>query len=433
MSINLMKLSSAARCGSATNYAEDFIEHARPEPNVLLLSQRRVADLAAFCLAYEFEDTFAAVTDAQRIDVTDFPALEFSRRAYKLARRAIRSPRLARQLSPPPRTKVVLERDFDLFFPVFSHTFELYSLATIPNWRQRCNKAACFISEVWSDMLPEYLLELLSGFDHIFIGHRHPVKDVARITGRPCTYLPLAVDVPRFAPLSCAQPRPIEVCNLGRRSPITHQALLDDAQRRHSFYYYDTVAASGADLKNRTFRVDNPYEHRLKLATLLKHSRYYIANRSYVNKPEFTAGRDEVSARFYEGAASGTVMIGEAPRTEEFKRQFDWPDAVIHVPFDSPDIDRILARLNSDPERLQAVRRNNVRHAAQRHDWLHRILAVFDTLGLAPTLKMQARAKRLEQIASNALAPCADEIGSRCETIDRPLGSLGEDTIFQGA
>ena len=184
------------------------------------------------------------------------------------------------------------------------------------------------------------------------LGPANSVKDVARITGRPCTYLPLAVDVLRFAPSSCDQPRPIEVCNIGRRSPVTHQALLEDADRRQSFYYYDTVAASGADLKDRTFRVDNPHEHRRMLATLLKHSRYYIANRGYVNKPEFTAGHDEISARFYEGAAAGTVMIGEAPRTEEFKQQFDWPDAVIHLPFDSPDIGRILADLNGDPERL---------------------------------------------------------------------------------
>ena len=406
---------------------------ARPEPRVLLLSQRRIADLAAYCLGYEFEDTIAAVADAQRIDVTDFSSLELSRRAYKLARLASGSPGLARRLAPSPRAKVVLERDFDLFFPVFSHTYQLYSLATIPNWRQRCRKAACFVTEVWSDMLPEYLLELLSAFDHVFIGHRHPVKDVARITGRPCTYLPPAVDVLRFAPPSWDQPRPIDVCNVGRRSPVTHLALLDDAERRHSFYYYDTVAASGSDLKDRTVRVDSPHEHRRKLATLLKHSRYFIANRSYANRPEFTAGRDEVSARFYEGAAAGAVMIGEAPRTEEFKQQFDWPDALIHVPFDSPDIGRILAGLNGDPGRLSAVRRNNVRQAAQRHDWLHRILVVFDTLGLAPTEKMRARAKRLEQITSTALASGSYEIGSESETIERPSVALGESAIFQGA
>jgi Glycosyl transferases group 1 len=384
---------------------------------MLLFSQRRIADLVAYCLAYEFEDTFAAITDAVRIDATDLASLEFSRRAYKLVRLASGSSRLARQLAPCPHNKVLLERDFELFFPVFSHTYELYSLATIPNWRQRCRKAACFIIEVWSDALPEYLLELLSAFDHVFIGHYHPVKDIARMTGRPCSYLPIAVDVLGFAPASCDQPRPIEICNIGRRSQVTHEALLDDAERRESFYYYDTVAASGADLKHRTFRVDSPHEHRRMLATLLKNSRYYIANRSYVNQPEFTAGRDEISARFYEGAAAGTVMIGEAPRTEEFKRQFDWPDSVIHLPYDSPDIGHILADLNGDPERLRKVRRNNVREAAQRHDWLHRIQVVFDTLGLTPTEKMLDRAKRLEQVASHAMGQCTYDVGSQFERV----------------
>lgn len=370
--------------------------------NVLLLSQRRISDLVAFCLAYEFEDTFQAVTGAERIDATDLPSIEFSRRAYKLARAATASSRAALRLAPSPRGKVALERDYELFFPVFSNAFELYSLATIPNWRQRCRKAACFITEVWTDQLPEYLLELLSEFDHIFLGLRHCVDDVARITGRPCSYLPLATDVPRFAPAALDQPRPIDVCNIGRRSPVTHQALLADAERRQSFYYYDTVAASGSDLKQRTFRVDNPGEHRLMLATILKRSRYFIANRSHVNNPEFTAGRDEISARFYEGVAAGTAMIGEAPRTDEFQRQFDWPDAVIHLPFDSPDVADILADLNGTPARLQTVRARNVREAARRHDWLHRIRIVFDVLGLPPTDGMGARADRLDRIASQA-------------------------------
>jgi hypothetical protein len=295
---------------------------------------------------------------------------------------------------------LVLDREFELFFPIFSHTYELYSLAMIPNWRKRCRKAACFINEVWSDLLPQYLLELLSEFDHIFLGYCHSVQDVARITRRPCSYLPLAVDVLRFAPASLDQPRPIAICNIGRRSPVTHQALLEESDRHQSFYYYyDTVAASGADLKQRTFRVDIPHEHRRMLATLLKHSCYFIANRSYVNKPEFTAGREEISARFYEGAAAGTVMVGVAPYSEEFGRQFDWPDAVVHVPFDCPDIGRILTDLNSDTERVRAVRRNNVRESAVRHDWLHRIQVVFDRLDLMPTEAMRTRALRLERIA----------------------------------
>jgi hypothetical protein len=337
-----------------------------------LLSQRRIADLVAFCLAYEFEDVFAAVTDAERIDAAGLSNLEFCRRVYKHLRLASGSPSLAGWLTPHPHSKVVLERDYELFFPIFSNAFQLYSLATIPNWRQRCRKAACFITEVWADVLPNYPLELLSEFDHIFLGLRHSVQDVTRVTGRPCSYLPLATDVLRFAPTSSDQPRPIDVCNIGRRSPVTHRALLEEVERPGRFYYYDTVAASGSDLKQRTFRVDSPHEHRIMLATLLKHSRYFIANRSHVNNPEFTAGRDEISARFSEGAAAGTVMIGEPPCTGEFNRQFDWPDAVLHVPFDAPDIGRILADLDDDPERLNAIRRNNVRETARRHDWVHR-------------------------------------------------------------
>ena len=369
---------------------------------VLLFSQRRIADLVAFCLTYELEDTVAAVTDAERIDATDLPALELSRRAYKLVRFASGSPGLARRLAPHPRSKVMLERDFELFFPVFSNAFELYSLAMLPGWRRRCRKAACFISEVWSDVLPGYLLELLSEFDHVFLGLGHSVEHVARATGRPCSYLPLAVDVLRFAPGSPDQPRPIDVCNIGRRSQVTHRALLEDARRRGSFYYYDTVAASGTDRKQRTFRVDDAAEHRIMLASILAHSRFFFANRSHVNNPAFTAGREEISARFYEGAAAGTVMIGEAPRNEAFRRQFDWPDAVIHVPFDSPDIGRILADLAADPERLRAVQRRNVREAALRHDWLHRLRTVLDMLGLPPTDAMHARARALDRIAAQA-------------------------------
>src|SRR5208283_420407 len=97
-------------------------------------------------------------------------------------------------------------------------------------------------------------------------------------------------------------------------------------------------------------------EHRFLFASLLKRSRYYIANRSRVNEPEYTSGKDEISGRFYEGAAAGTVMLGEAPNVEHFRQQFDWPDAVIRLPFDSADAGRIIAELDKDSQRLARIR-----------------------------------------------------------------------------
>jgi hypothetical protein len=259
--------------------------------------------------------------------------------------------------------------------------------------------AACYVAETWVHLLPRYLLELLAQFDHVFVGVKSPVDEIARIVGRPCSYLPLAADVLRFA-RHPESPRAIDVCNIGRRSAVTHEALLRLARERRIFYYYDTVARSGADRKQRTFQVDNPAEHRLLLASLLQRSRYFIANRGRINEPEFTQGHDEISGRFYEGAASGAVMLGEPPRTDEFERQFGWKDAVIRLPFDSPDVGGILSELDGDPLRLLRIRRDNVKHAALRHDWGHRVRTVFDTLGIPATDALRRREARLQELAA---------------------------------
>ena len=65
--------------------------------NVLLLSERRIADLVAYCLAYEFED--AGRRGYRRpAHRRDRPATvsKFSRTRYKLARLAIRLAHSAR-------------------------------------------------------------------------------------------------------------------------------------------------------------------------------------------------------------------------------------------------------------------------------------------------------------------------------------------------
>lgn len=357
-----------------------------------------MASLVAFSSPYEFEDVVQSVTGADRIEVSGDKALEFSRRSYKYARMLTRSRSIAHRFAPRPHT-TQLERKYDLFFPIFNHPHELYALSTLPGWRDSCRLGACFIVELWPHLLPRYLLELLADFDHIFLGSGNTVAEVASISGRPCSYLPLAADVLTLAPYPDLPERVIDVCNIGRRSPVTHDALVKLARERRIFYYFDTVAASGEGLKQRTFSVDSPSEHRLLLASILQRSRYFIANRARINEPDFLARGDEISGRFYEGAATGTVMLGEPPRSACFQQQFDWPDAVIRMPFDAPQIGSFIAELDGDPERLGRIRRDNIYHAARRHDWGYRIRTVFDTLGLPVTEAMLAREASLQAMA----------------------------------
>jgi hypothetical protein len=89
----------------------------------------------------------------------------------------------------------------------------------------------------------------------------------------------------------------------------------------------------------------------------------------------------------------------------EFNRQFDWPDAVIPLPFESGDVGQVLLELDDDPERVAKIRRENVRNAALRHDWVHRLRTVFEVVGIPPTDAMLQREKRLQALAAIALDP----------------------------
>lgn len=372
---------------------------------VLQMSRRQIDKLVAYCLQYEFEDATGEMTGADRVTPTNFSALEKARKAYRLFRMLGRSPDLARRFAPPP-PQIRLTRKYELFFPVFNNPYELFSLASIPNWRENCRKAACFINEYWIHQYrPHYLLELLKPFDHIFIAMHHAVEHVAQVTGRPVTYLPLGTDVLRFSPLPQPPPRSIDVCNIGRRSPVTHQVLLRMARERRIHYHYDTISPGGANLAQRSFSVDDPAGHRALLGNMVQRSRYFIANRARVNESEYLQHMDEISSRFYEGAAAGAVMLGEAPRTDTFRKLFDWPDAVIHLPFDSPDVDQILAALDADPARMEQARRHNLHFGALKHDWVHRLRTVYETLDLPPTPAMRSREARLKVMAEQALNP----------------------------
>jgi len=100
--------------------------------------------------------------------------------------------------------------------------------------------------------------------------------------------------------------------------------------------------------------------------------------------------------------------VRQPPVSDEFSRQFDWPDAVIRLPFDSADVAAILQAIDADPRRIERIRRDNVHQAALRHDWVHRLHTIFDTLGLRPTEAMLAREERLRSIATRALEARGD-------------------------
>lgn len=368
----------------------------RSDSTALLLSLRNVEDVVAYCAQYEFEDVISSVLSADMAVPRTLEPVELTRKAYKLVRYLSGSRRLA-GAAVAPRLRSLLDKDYDLFLPIFSHPHQLFALSCIPDWRRRCRKAVCYLVEAWAHMLPGYLLELLSEFDHVFIGAQHAVGTVERTIGRPCTYVPQGVDALRFCPWPAPPHRSIDVCNIGRRSPITHETLLASARRGRLFYYYDTIKPAA---KQVTYHVSSGPDHRLLLASLLKRSRYFIANRARANEPEVTRGRDEIAGRFFEGAAAGAIVLGDPPDNDEFRRRFDWPDAVIPIPFDAPEVVRRIEELEADPARQERIRKENAANALLRHDWSHRLRTMLAAVGIAPPPRMLEREARLSALAA---------------------------------
>jgi len=93
------------------------------------------------------------------------------------------------------------------------------------------------------------------------------------------------------------------------------------------FYLHDTIAGGQAI---------NAKEHRALFAKVAKRSRYFIVNPGKIDEPHLTGNQSELGNRYFEGAASGAIMVGERPNNEVFEKLFDWPEAVTRLPYHSP-------------------------------------------------------------------------------------------------
>jgi len=368
---------------------QDSIPDMSTKPRVCMFSQRHLQRLVSRCAEYEFEDLICEIDDVEMLTPEPY-------RWFPIGQKVVNQ--LARHVSiasvNPGVRKLHLNNNYDLFFMICQFPRDLLSLNAIKGWRQRCRTSVCWLAEIWARELNKIKghLKILSQFDYVIIPCEGSVEPVREAIRTKCVYVIPGIDTIRFCPYPNPPIRSIDVYSMGRKSLVTHQALLKMAEQNRFFYIYDTSE------RMKTFL---PRDHRILLANTAKRSRYFIVNAPKFNQQIQTGGQTEISYRFFEGAASGTVMIGETGENEPFKKHFDWPDAVIHVPYDSENIADVLADLDSQPERLEKIRKNNVTQSLLRHDWVYRWRAILEMVGLEPTPALLAREERLRKLAEH--------------------------------
>lgn len=342
------------------------------------------------CWKYEFEDVIAEV-DA--VDMMLPVAIPDGRVTTRIGRRVIDGARRRMGLLPAAAIEEVrVSRAYDLFFAAFLFPAELRFLDKLKGWRDRSKKAVCFLGEVWNKNteLLRACAPILRQFDQIFLHIGASLPMVESVLGRSCRLMHAGIDAIRFCPFPDPPARVVDCYSFGRRSPATHQALLRLAQGRRFFYVYDTVSQ---------FAIIDHVEHRRLTAETIKRSRFFIAYKHNMNLTRTTGGDEALGSRLFEGMAGGSIILGVAPDCPEFTAMFDWPDAVIPIPFDVHDMAPILADLDAQGARLDRARRNNLLGALRRHDWGHRWATILETVGLDPLPALGARRARLAALA----------------------------------
>ena len=377
--------------------AERDLPTSRERPRICLPTGRLFSRMAFQCGHLEAQDVLADCDDVDLIHLEAEPS--FSRKIQWLRRLMYRD--VSRRLAfvNPGLKPVKLTKDYDLLVVMCQGYWEFLYVNALDGWRDRCKTAVCWIDELYVTDLPlfKYWLPSLRRFDHIVVGMHGTVAPLSERIGRPCHYVPGGVDALRFSPYPAPPERVIDVYSVGRKVETLHRALLRLAAQDRMFYLYDTVQ-TGSMIQASDHR-----QHRDLYANTAKRSRFFMVAPGKTNVPE-SQGQSEVGFRYYEGAAAGAVMLGQAPDAQPFREMFNWPDVVVPVRPDGSDVATVLSDLLDQPERLDAISRRNAQGGLLRHDWSHRWKRILEIAGLAPAPGLEVRQKRLEKVAEHARA-----------------------------
>jgi len=375
-------------------------------PRICVPTWRNFTRKAHRCGLYEAQDVLVETDDVDLICLD----MSWGARVNEYWLRTPLYHDLSRKLifANPGLRKVRLTRDYDVFIAVCATFWDLPYINAIERWRDHCRISVCWLDELWVSQVPDYKywLPALNQFDYVFIGCKGTVAGLSQAINRPCYWLPGGIDALRFSPFPDPAARVIDVYSIGRRYEGIHREMLKAAERGKIFYVHDTLANVALS------EVYDHHQHRNLYANLAKRSRYFVVSAATMGGPKMDAlderrGQVEIGYRYYEGAAAGTVMIGEAPDCEAYSELFGWPEAVIQIDPDGSDIMAVLDNLGSDPERVAAIRKRNTQHALLHHDWVYRWYEMFRVADIDPSPGMAARQRRLKDMAD--FAASADE------------------------
>jgi hypothetical protein len=363
-------------------------------PRVLVYSNNNIVNkIYARCVSFEFENI---INKIDNIDVLA-PCRNVGVKAFDLR---YRIGSLAGKVLPitfnPGVSVVSVEKNYEVFFTICTFPQDLQYITFLKNWRKKCKTAICWIDEVLVPTLKnyKYFNQILSQFDYVFVSCNQANTVIQNIIRGKCFFMPPGVDALLFSPYPNPPERNIDVLSYGRRIEKIHCELVDFAMRKGIFYHYDTVSYYGCKYG---LTVVDQMQHRLLLSNLAKRSKYLLVNKGKFDDKTASEDEDIIGARYFEGAASGAIMIGKKCENIEFHKNFFWEDAVIDEP--NTKIEDIIEKLERSPKRVMHARKRNIINTLLLHDWVYRWEFVLKVAAIDPMPELLERKTKLRELS----------------------------------
>lgn len=195
-----------------------------------------------------------------------------------------------------------------------------------------------------------------------------------------------AVNLNRFRPAP-NEDRVIDFCAYGRRLGSVHKAMKQYCEGNGKYYDYTTTALVQPELDAR--------EHYAQYAWHLSHSVFSFSWPMELTDPNRARAHSPITCRWFEAAASGTVIVGQVPLEPGFAMLFG-DNAVIEFDHDTGNLtdfcdslwEKRTCYLKSALERRQML--------SSQWSWEARIREIMEATGLAPAQTRSADSEALK-------------------------------------
>lgn len=199
------------------------------------------------------------------------------------------------------------------------------------------------------------------------------VSHLETFTNKKWHYIEQAVPVSLFRPIALAE-KLIPFSSYGRRQGDFHKVLLEFCERNH--LYYDFTTHSGASPTAPEYQLYKQY------AWHLSHSMFTVSWPVELTNPRRAGRLRPITCRWFEAAASGTIILGKKPDNSMFDELLI-PGLVTEIDPQEDKmklwrvLDKVFANRNEMMTKFAAIAEQNY----ERWTWANRVTRMLQLIG----------------------------------------------------